>query len=88
MPSAFRNLSAAHRSDYLRAYLMHHHGGGGGLINSESRGDHWNNVIVPSPLALICFLPAKVDTSPDFLPGRVRDGGCCDWRLRCYGHES
>ncbi|MDO4920011.1 hypothetical protein [Kocuria sp.] len=25
---AYKNLSLVHRSDYLRAYLMHHHGGG------------------------------------------------------------
>lgn len=28
LPPAFRNLSAVHKSDYLRAYFMHHHGGG------------------------------------------------------------
>lgn len=28
LPDALRHLSAVHRSDYLRAYLMHHHGGG------------------------------------------------------------
>lgn len=28
IPTAFLNLTPVHRSDYLRAYLMHHHGGG------------------------------------------------------------
>lgn len=28
LPSAYENLSLVHRSDYLRAYLLHHHGGG------------------------------------------------------------
>lgn len=27
LPSVYKNLSYVHRSDYLRAYLMHHHGG-------------------------------------------------------------
>ena len=25
---AYNDLSLVHRSDYLRAYLLHHHGGG------------------------------------------------------------
>lgn len=28
LPVAYKNLSAIHKSDVLRAYLMHHHGGG------------------------------------------------------------
>ena len=49
---AFRNLSSVHKSDYLRAYLLHHHGGGysdvkaplhhwGHAYRHLEQGDHW-----------------------------------------------
>lgn len=38
---AYENLSLVHRSDYLRAYLLHHHGGGYSDIKSPHH--HWGD---------------------------------------------
>lgn len=37
--SAYENLSLVHRSDYLRAYLLHHHGGGYSDVKASFH--HW-----------------------------------------------
>lgn len=36
--AAYEHLSVVHRSDYLRAYLLHHHGGGWSDIKRASHG--------------------------------------------------
>lgn len=36
---AYENLSLVHRSDYLRAYLLHHHGGGYSDVKAPNH--HW-----------------------------------------------
>lgn len=36
---AYQNLSLVHRSDYLRAYLLHHHGGGYSDVKAPNH--HW-----------------------------------------------
>ncbi|MEV7100381.1 hypothetical protein ACIQ00_07845 [Micrococcus luteus] len=48
---AYRDLSLVHRSDYLRAYLMHHHGGG--YVDLKAPRHSWDPVF------------AEADADPD-----------------------
>lgn len=45
LPTAYRHLSIVHRSDYIRAYLLHHYGGGWHDIKATevSYANVWNN---------------------------------------------
>jgi len=80
LPEAFEYISVVHRSDYIRAYLMHHYGGGWHDIKATlvSYSSVWNEFI-DSKIWIIGRKEIQkgaariVDESGYFIPDHYKD---------------
>lgn len=69
---ALEHLSLVHRSDYLRAYLLHHHGGG--YLDLKTPTVSWNPAFerfAADPSAWIASYPEARAQDPARLPGQL-----------------
>lgn len=69
---AYEHLSLVHRSDYLRAYLLHHHGGG--YLDVKTPLESWAPAFerfAADPEAWIASYPERRAQDPARLPGAL-----------------
>ncbi|MBO4145801.1 hypothetical protein QWJ06_11405 [Kocuria rhizophila] len=75
---AYENLSLVHRSDYLRAYLMHHHGGG--YCDLKAPVTSWEAAfarMVNDPITWMTGFPELNAASMTRLPGALGQDLAC-----------
>lgn len=69
---AYQHLSLIHKSDYLRAYLMHHHGGG--YVDIKRPLHPWTEAFTrlqSDPDAWVASFPEAKAQDPARLPGKL-----------------